>query len=198
MYRLALLALVAAVVSAQSFETPALQISRNYSSSASSVRHHSEPGLSSPESNEIVSYSRCGDSAIWTGHYLAAESFRYAVTHSPESSGRGQAGAQGDTDLGRCDRSGRLLSRCVLRVDSPLSAGPRDEEKQHGEYRGTVDGVDYYWIADTSRDQYLGVIFGLSVAYDQLPDDRPTIQRNHNQIDRQAAREELVGDHAER
>src|SRR5260370_32165464 len=27
----------------------------------------------SPDSNEIVSYRRCGDSALWTGHYIAAE-----------------------------------------------------------------------------------------------------------------------------
>src|SRR3954449_9230533 len=30
----------------------------------------------------VVSYTRCGDSAIWTGHYLAAEAYRYKVTGS--------------------------------------------------------------------------------------------------------------------
>jgi uncharacterized protein (TIGR03437 family) len=175
MYRLALLALVAAVVSAQSFETPALQISRNIQAHHLPFGTILSPVYSSPESNEIVSYSRCGDSAIWTGHYLAAESFRYAVTHSPESLAAARLALKGIRTLVDVTGPDRLLSRCVLRVDSPLSAGPRDEEKQHGEYRGTVDGVDYYWIGDTSRDQYLGVFFGLSVAYDQLPDDRPTI-----------------------
>jgi hypothetical protein len=85
MYRLALLALVAAIVSAQSFETSALQISRNIQAHHLPFGTILSPVYASPESNEIVSYSRCGDSAIWTGHYLAAESFRYAVTHSPES-----------------------------------------------------------------------------------------------------------------
>ena len=176
MYRLALTALVAAVVCAQSFETTALQISKTIQAQHLPFGTVLSPVFASPDSNEIVSYSRCGDSAIWTGHYLAAESFRYAVTRSPESLAAARLALKGIRTLVDVTGSGRLLSRCVLRVDAPLSAGPRDEEKQHGEYRGSVDGVDYYWIADTSRDQYLGVIFGLSVAYDQLPDDRPTIR----------------------
>src|SRR5262249_12039556 len=43
---------------------------------------------SDPNSSDyfrIVSYSRAGDSAIWTGHYLAAEAFRYRVTGSGEA-----------------------------------------------------------------------------------------------------------------
>jgi uncharacterized protein (TIGR03437 family) len=58
----------------------------------------------------------------------------------------------------------------VLRADSPLSTGPRNEERRHGEYTGTVDGTAHYWIGDTSRDQYMGVFFGLSVAYEHIPD----------------------------
>ena len=57
-----------------------------------------------------------------------------------------------------------------------FAAGPRKEERRHGESRGSVDGVDYYWIGNTSRDQYIGVFFGLSVAYDHLPEDRTIIR----------------------
>src|SRR5712672_2996510 len=35
--------------------------------------------------NNITGYTRCGDSAIWTGHYLAAEAFRYKVTQSQDA-----------------------------------------------------------------------------------------------------------------
>jgi uncharacterized protein (TIGR03437 family) len=69
-----------------------------------------------------------------------------------------------------------LLARCLLPVDSPLSNDPRNEEKEHGEFRGAFSGVNYYWIGDTSRDQYLGVFFGLSVAHDHLPNDRALIR----------------------
>jgi uncharacterized protein (TIGR03437 family) len=176
MYRSLLLFPVAAIVSAQSFEAPALQISKDIQERHLPFGTILSPVFASPDNHRIVSYSRCGDSAIWTGHYLAAEAFRYAVTHSPESLAAARLALKGIRTLVDVTGPDRLLSRCVLRVDSPFAAGPRDEEKQHGEYRGTVEGVDYYWIGDTSRDQYLGVFFGLSVAYDQLPDDRPAIR----------------------
>ena len=41
-----------------------------------------DPIYASPTSDQIVAYTRCGDSALWTGAYLAAESFRYKVTRS--------------------------------------------------------------------------------------------------------------------
>ena len=42
-----------------------------------------DPMYASPASNQIVGYTRCGDSALWTGAYLAAEAFRYKVTRRP-------------------------------------------------------------------------------------------------------------------
>jgi hypothetical protein len=39
----------------------------------------------SPDFTRIVGYTRAADSALWTGHYLAAEAFRYQVTRSPEA-----------------------------------------------------------------------------------------------------------------
>src|SRR5260370_18462369 len=44
-----------------------------------------DPIFSASDSDQIVGYTRCGDSAIWTGHYLAAESFRYKVTRSADA-----------------------------------------------------------------------------------------------------------------
>src|SRR4030095_17222310 len=43
-----------------------------------------DPIFASPVSDQIVGYTRAAGSLIWTGHYLAAESFRYRVTGSPE------------------------------------------------------------------------------------------------------------------
>jgi len=36
-----------------------------------------DPIFASPVSDQIVGYTRAADSLIWTGHYLASESFRY-------------------------------------------------------------------------------------------------------------------------
>src|SRR5579885_3615594 len=39
-----------------------------------------DPVYAAPTGDTIVGYTRCGDSALWTGHYLGAEAFRYKVT----------------------------------------------------------------------------------------------------------------------
>src|SRR5213593_4136920 len=44
-----------------------------------------DPIFAAPDSDQIIGYTRCGDSAIWTGHYLAAEAFRYKVTRSADA-----------------------------------------------------------------------------------------------------------------
>src|SRR5947209_6090777 len=49
-----------------------------------------DPGFASadpasPDYATVVSYNRTGDGAIWTGHYLAAESYRYAATGSADA-----------------------------------------------------------------------------------------------------------------
>ena len=49
-----------------------------------------DPGFASsdpasPDYNTIATYNRTGDGAIWTGHYLAAESYRYAATQSADA-----------------------------------------------------------------------------------------------------------------
>ena len=80
--RVALLAL-ASMAPALAAEVDALAISHSIQE-----RHFPhftllDPIFDGPASNQIVNYTRCGDSAIWTGHYLAAEAFRYAATRSP-------------------------------------------------------------------------------------------------------------------
>src|SRR5438552_16138616 len=66
-------------------EADALAISRDIQSRHLIYNTILDPVFASPASDQVVSYSRCGDSAIWSGHYLAAEAFRYTVTHSPDA-----------------------------------------------------------------------------------------------------------------
>src|ERR1700733_8750477 len=42
-----------------------------------------DPIFPTSTSTNITGYTRCGDSALWTGHYLAAESYRYKVSGDP-------------------------------------------------------------------------------------------------------------------
>ncbi len=124
-----------------------------------------DPVFAAPDSDEIASYGRGGDSAIWTGHYLAAESFRYRVTASPEALANVKSALAGLRSL--VDATGtNLLARCLIPVDSPYAQAILDEEGRHGVYRTVLSGREYFWIGNTSRDQYSGVFFGLGVAYD--------------------------------
>jgi len=124
-----------------------------------------DPVYATPDSDEIVSYSRCGDSALWTGHYLAAESFRYKVTGSPDAFANIKAAIAGLKSL--ADVTGNnLLARCIVPLDSPYADSIMSEEKANGIHTA----APWFWVGNTSRDAYSGVIFGLAVAYDMVTD----------------------------
>ncbi|HTB14367.1 MAG TPA: hypothetical protein VK752_22510 [Bryobacteraceae bacterium] len=126
-----------------------------------------DPIFASPASSQIVGYTRCGDSAIWTGHYLAAEAFRYQVTQSPSALDNVKQALAGIKSL--LDVTGtNVLARCLVPLNSPYAAGIQSEEAANGIYSNTSMG--YFWVGNTSRDQYMGVIFGLGVAYDMVND----------------------------
>src|SRR5262249_45834663 len=126
-----------------------------------------DPVFASPDSDQIVNYTRCGDSAIWTGHYLAAEAFRYNVTPSADALDNVKAALAGIASLLNVTGT-NLLARCLVPVGSPHAPAIIQEEFPNGVYQNTQAG--YYWIGNTSRDQYSGVFFGLGVAYDLVED----------------------------
>jgi hypothetical protein len=179
MYRVArrscaVLLALAAVQTVRASELDALAISRNVQQLHMPYGTILDPVFGSPDPasasySQVVSYAKAGDSAIWTGHYLAAEAFRYQVTRSPEaldSVRRALAGIRSLLDVTGSD----VLARCLVPADSPYAAAIQQEEGGHGIYYTTFAGRNYFWIGNTSRDQYAGVMFGLGVAYDQVDD----------------------------
>ena len=124
-----------------------------------------DPVLASPFSDQIVGYTRAADSLIWTGHYLAGESFRYRVTGSPEALENVRRAIAGIRALINITGT-NLMARCLIPVNSIYASGIIAEESHHGIYRSFLNGLEYYWIGNTSRDQYSGAFFGLGVAYD--------------------------------
>jgi hypothetical protein len=119
-----------------------------------------DPIFASSYSDTVIGYTRCGDSAIWTGHYLAAESFRYAVTGDSVALTNVRAALEGLKSL--VDVTGTdVLARCLVPMSSPFAAGITHEESANGIHTSGQN----FWVGNTSRDQYLGVFFGLSVAY---------------------------------
>src|SRR5262249_19582647 len=82
--------LAATVATVNASDLDAIRISSNiqrfhmpYSTILDPVFASSDPA--SPDYTHITGYTRAGDSAIWTGHYLATEAFRYQATRSPEA-----------------------------------------------------------------------------------------------------------------
>ena len=120
--------------------------------------------------NTIDSYTRGGDSAIWTGHYLAAEAFRFRVTGEQQALDNLWTALRGIRSLLEVTGS-NLLARCLVPVAWEEQVNKRSiitEEQGNGIYLSTLGGQAYYWVGNTSRDQYAGVFFGLGVAYDMV------------------------------
>ena len=64
-----------------------------------------------------------------------------------------------------------LLARFLAPTSSPHLARILEEEARHSSWTTTYDGESYTWLGNTSRDQYSGAFFGLSVAYDLIDDE---------------------------
>jgi hypothetical protein len=128
-----------------------------------------DPILSLPDLAQVVDYTRCGDSAVWTGHYLAAEAFRYKVTGSADALNNINNAIGAIDDLVNVT-GGNVLARCALPAASPYAASISSQESANGIYNGSIYGAPWIWVGNTSRDQYVGVFFGLTVTYDMVTD----------------------------
>lgn len=126
----------------------------------------------SADYNRVVGYVHAGDAAIWTGHYLAAEAFRYAATGSLDAKANADQalnGIQGLVDVTTPLVPG-LLARFLWPADWAYSSQMATAEGGHGVYDGAPGGRPHKWLANATRDQYLGVFLGLGVAYDLIDD----------------------------
>ena len=106
---------------------------------------------------------------LWTAIYVAAESFRFAVTREPEAR-----------------RSARNSIEALLRLEQitgisgfPARAYIRKGDYRHpgGEWHTTPEGR-FEWKGDTSSDEIVGHFFAYSVYYDlaAAPEEKPAIR----------------------
>jgi hypothetical protein len=113
------------------------------------------------------------DSAIWTGHYLAGESFRYAVTKDPLAEANAIKALAAIEDMLDAETpGGGHLARCVVPASAPDAATLLQNATS---FTSTVRGQSVVCLGNISRDQYLGIMHGLGCAYDSLDD--PTQQQ---------------------
>jgi hypothetical protein len=146
-------------------EAAALAISANIRATHMPFGSILDPVYAAPANNVITGYTHCGDSALWTGAYLAAEAFRYAVTRSPDALTSVKAALSGLQALSAVTGDNRL-ARCMFFWNSPYAVGMENEEA----HNGINQNLPWIWIGNTSRDQIVGAFFGLGVAYDLVDD----------------------------
>jgi hypothetical protein len=159
--------LLSVAVSAQASQADALSILANIQARHLPFGTVVDPIFAAPNSNQIIGYTRCADSALWTGNYLAAEAFRYAVTTAPDALTNARAAVAAIQNLVNVTGTG-VLARCLVPINSPYEAGIASEESANGIFTNTAMGD--IWVGNTSRDEYSGVMFGLGVAYDLIND----------------------------
>ena len=158
-------AAAASVTPAFSAEADALAISANIRAKHMPFGTVMDPVYDSINGNTITGYTRCGDSALWTGAYLAAESFRYKVTQSSDALDNVKFALAGLKSLADVTGNNRL-ARCIFAADWQFAAGVQNEEKGNG----INQAAPWVWVDNTSRDEMVGVFFGLGVAYDYVDD----------------------------
>jgi len=147
-----------------------------------------------------------GDSGLWTGTYLAAESFRYAVAkHDGDTAQQDEAKARIDTmvakfhlltniakdwhttlapstDPNSPSFGGGVIQGepgMLMRACAPTDAGPERDIEPNKRVFGPFtwdDGKQYVCETAPSRDTYAGVTFGLLTAFDLVAGDDPAMQ----------------------
>jgi len=111
----------------------------------------------------VTGYGGWGDSAIWTGHALAAEAFRFKMTSDPQAKALILTMLEGIEQLAAMRGTSGLLNRAVAPVSTYGTPG-------EGTYVLDWNGTPHVMWDFISRDQYMGVFFGLITAYDFVND----------------------------
>ncbi|MGE0707997.1 MAG: hypothetical protein AB7N76_14875 [Planctomycetota bacterium] len=120
----------------------------------------------------VVGFTDGGDSAIWTGHYLASQAYRWSVTGDADALDNVRAAVDGIGKLIDVNGGTGLLAR----ICAPENSLMGQQIQRDGVFRSAViNGVR--WIGRNggggiSRDQYIGVLFGLSLTYDLVADQQ--------------------------
>ncbi|MBM3498595.1 MAG: hypothetical protein FJX74_07965, partial [Armatimonadetes bacterium] len=128
--------------------------------------------LAAPGDLKHFTLEASDNDGLWTALYVAAESFRYAVTGSRQAQRFAWESAKALLDLERRTPIPGFPARAIVRVGE-------DVTKSHGEWHVTEtyippgasepgpspDGA-WEWKGDTSSDELDGHYFGLSIFYD--------------------------------
>jgi hypothetical protein len=135
--------------------------------------HYADPGTWA----DVDNMNGIGDSAIWTGTYLAAEALRLEATGAADARANVKALAGKLHVLMNVAGQPGLLSRFAVPSGTVWPFSVPDHNCGDGRTHCDVayDGGTWDWIGHISRDQYQGVMLGFALAYEALGEaDEPT------------------------
>jgi hypothetical protein len=117
---------------------------------------------------QVAGYHGTGDSAIWTGSYLAAEALRLKHTGSKDAEKNVETMVEAIHRLFLVTGHPGFMARFTapLAGDPKVAAIYNPADPSH--HKVTYQGQDWFWNGNTSRDQYQGVLLGYALAYEAL------------------------------
>ena len=118
-----------------------------------------------PDQSKVTPHIDDND-GLWTAMYVAAESFRYAVTKSPDALRKARESMRAVLDLEKKTGLPGFPARALTNKSEPDFGKPRG-----GEWHLTAD-QEWEWKGDTSSDEMDGHFFVWPIYYDLVADDR--------------------------
>jgi len=109
-------------------------------------------------------YNAEDNDGLWTTLYIAAESFRYAVTKEEEAKRLAQKSLLALMRLEEITPINGFPARAIIQKGERV-------HQSHGEWHDTPDGA-WEWKGDTSSDEIDGHLFAYSVYYDLVADEQ--------------------------
>ncbi|EPZ49971.1 hypothetical protein M902_0594 [Bacteriovorax sp. BAL6_X] len=123
---------------------------------------------------EVIGFGTFSDAAIWNGAYLASQAFRYRVSQNEKALNNIRRNLEGIGNLLGVNGFTGLLSRSAQPLNSMAGrALMKDRDPLDYEivdYKGEK-WVNHHEKKGITRDQYTGIIFGLTITYDLIEDE---------------------------
>ncbi len=128
--------------------------------------HYSDPGVFSKVDVE----NDIGDSALFTGTYLAAEALRLRATGSSEARASVERLVRTMHLFANVSGEAGILARYALKSGAtlPFAIPDLDCSASRVHCKTPYAGETYDFIGDISRDQYQGLMLGYAIAYEAL------------------------------
>jgi hypothetical protein len=127
--------------------------------------HLRAPGVVEGAQQEISD-----NDGLWTALYLASQSFRYAVTKSPEAKAQAWRSMQALLRLESITGISGFPARAICNVSEPQFGGR--SLRSDSEWHQSPVEKDWYWKGETSSDEIDGHYFGWQVFYDLAADEQ--------------------------